>query len=521
MNAPRPPVLRDLAELGPALKKAAQAEPASALPSVSEAQIDKAPVAVARAAAEEVNPVTAGPGDTFTPAAVGEKNATPSAVVSNEIPVPSLLNQIEKLLAEVEAKAQRIRELEADVRGPGDEGLTPWEQRLRDEEKTLANDRLAFERELDELDTVRRREIDVAEREREADQLQLNVANLTSEKGKLIERLAKTTKTLRAARSELRTAHAAYAESERQLGLRDRALKRAQKSRDLAKDDLLRVTAERDAALELLDEFPDLHIRRKPILDWLVSESDGIGIDLAEGASLGWTGEGPYESAVFDELISDRGVDQDPLPDKSVSHVVVGREGWSEEALIQQIEVRQGKPLRVYSQEMVVAAIITGRDPFESNDEELLLAFAKGHPALEFLLGLPEPWPKVCNVESSSVDFVGADDYGVTETPLHLLGYHVGATSRITESRRRELLTECFKTNSLKFTDSSSEDYRHKWGRGGSAQRLYRMAVHIKWLAEGQGKDSRKQQARIDWVDDLKWLRKTFHQPMTRRFQWP
>ena len=236
---------------------------------------------------------------------------------------------------------------------------------------------------------------------------------------------------------------------------------------------------------------------------------------------LGWTGEGPYENPVFDRLISDFGVDQYGLPHESISHVVVGREGWSEEDLIEQIEIRQGEPLRIYSQEMVVAAAITGRDPFDSNDEELLLAFAKGHPALEFLLRLPEPWPTVCNVESRSVDFVGADDYGVTETPLHRLGYHVGATSRITESQRRELLTECFTTNSLKFTDSSSEDYRHKWGRGGSAQRLYRMAVHIKWLAEGQGTDPRKPQARLDWVNDLEWLRKTFYEPRKGRFSWP
>jgi len=47
------------------------------------------------------------------------------------------------------------------------------------------------------------------------------------------------------------------------------------------------------------------------------------------------------------------------------------------------------------------------------------------------------------------------------------------------------------------------------------------MAAHIKWLADGLGKDPRRPQARIDWVEDLEWLKQTFHRQMKRRFQWP
>ena len=94
-------------------------------------------------------------------------------------------------------------------------------------------------------------------------------------------------------------------------------------------------------------------------------------------------------------------------------------------------------------------------------------------------------------------------------------------TSQLAEAERRELLAECFKAQVLKFTAESSKDYRRKWGRGGSAQRLYRMAAHIKWLADGLGKDPRRPQARIDWVEDLEWLKQTFHRQMNRRFQWP
>lgn len=256
------------------------------------------------------------------------------------------------------------------------------------------------------------------------------------------------------------------------------------------------------------------------VMRWLVEEGDPATAEVPSGW-LGCVGEGPWSETLLTEALQDIGYEFWTLPDVDLRHLIVGRKGWTKEALIEQIDAVDGEPLRVYSQEMFLAKLMTGRDPFDSNDEDLLLAFAKGHPALEFLLSLPEPWPTVSEGDGGSIDEVDGDDYGVAETPLHLLGYHVGATSQLTLSERRELLTECFKTHSLEFTEESDEDYKRKWGRGGSAQRLYRMAVHIKWLADGQGKDPRKPQARLDWINDLEWLRKTFHSSMKRRFEWP
>lgn len=256
------------------------------------------------------------------------------------------------------------------------------------------------------------------------------------------------------------------------------------------------------------------------VMRWLVEDGDPDTAEVLNGW-LGSIGEGPWSETPLTEALQDIGYEFWPLPDVDLRHLIVGRKGWTKEALIEQIDAVDGEPLRVYSQEMFLAKLMTGRDPFDSNDEDLLLAFAKGHPALEFLLTLPVPWPTVSEGDGGSIDEVDGDDYGVAATPLHLLGYHVGATSQLTLHERRELLTECFKTNSLEFTEESDEDYKRKWGRGGSAQRLYRMAVHIKWLADGQGKDPRKPQARLDWINDLEWLRKTFHSSIKRRFEWP
>lgn len=256
------------------------------------------------------------------------------------------------------------------------------------------------------------------------------------------------------------------------------------------------------------------------VMQWLVTGGDPDSAEVPNGW-LGRIGEGPWPDDLFAQTLENSGYEFWSLPDGDLRHLIVGRKGWTKDALLSQIDAVDGEPLRIYSQEMFIAKLMTGRDPFDSGDEALLLAFAKGHPALEFLLRLPDPWPAVCDGDSRPIDPVDSEDYGVTESPLHLLGYRVGATSQLTEAERRELLAECFKAQVLEFTAESSKDYRRKWGRGGSAQRLYRMAAHIKWLTDSLGKDPRRPQARIDWIEDLEWLKQTFHRQMKRRFQWP
>ena len=256
------------------------------------------------------------------------------------------------------------------------------------------------------------------------------------------------------------------------------------------------------------------------VLRWLVEGGDPDSVSVPNGW-LGRTGDGPWIDNIFASTLEELSYKFWKLPDHELRHLIVGRKNWSKDEILAQIDSVDGEPLRIYSQEMFLAKLMTGRDPFDANDEDLLLAFAKGHPALEFLLNQPVAWPTICEGNDRPIDPVSNDDYGVAETPLHLLGYHVGATSHLTDGQRREILSECFKSRTLEFTRESSDDYQLKWGRGSSAQRLYRMAVHIKWLAEGQGKDPRKPQARIDWVNDLEWLRKTFHQSMKSRFKWP
>jgi hypothetical protein len=257
------------------------------------------------------------------------------------------------------------------------------------------------------------------------------------------------------------------------------------------------------------------------VLSWLLESGNPDAAKIANGW-LGSTGTGPWNSQTLEPVLEEIGYQFYSIPDSDLENLVVGRKGWSKTSLLAQIEAREGEPLRIYSQEMLFAKLVTGKDPFDANDDELLDAFASDHPALQFLLSLPEPWPTVSGDRPEAITEVNSEDLGVSESPLHILGYRVGATSDLSIARRREILMECFASRNLVFSEDSDDAYIAKWGRGGGPQRLYRMAAHIKSLADGRvGKDYRKPQARLDWVSDLKWLKEKYFSNYKTKFSWP
>jgi chromosome segregation ATPase len=257
------------------------------------------------------------------------------------------------------------------------------------------------------------------------------------------------------------------------------------------------------------------------VLAWL-TEGGGPEEMSIENGWLGSTGFGPWPDQVLESNLVELDYKFYELPDRDLEHIIVGRRGWSKSELLAQIEERDGGPLRIYSQEMFCGMLATGRDPFDEDDSTLLEAFAEDHPALQFLMSLPEPWPEVRSEDSGEVVEIDGREFGVSESPLHLLGYRVGASSTFSASARRAILSTCFEAAKLPFSEDSDEDYKAHWGRPRSAQRLYRMAVHIRSLADGRvGKDPRKPQARADWVSDLRWLKKEYFSTYKTKFRWP
>jgi len=436
-------------------------------------------------------------------------------------------------------------------------------RQLAAERGNLAADRAAFEREFEELSSLRQREARVAEREAsvrgreeallerqaevkhslgdqagpvpslekaESAELEKSAADLIKARRDLEDKSAQVValigerdqikakmrelrvqlRTLRADRKSLVAELAAHSES---LQARALELERTQTA-------LKRIRLERDRFRSLAESHPDLHVWGEALLNWVAQSGARKCIGLGRDARLGWTGSGSYNPVAFDRLLGSLRVEQFDIPHHRITHVVVGREGWSKEDLVSQIEMRQGSTLRVYSQEMLLAAFMTARDPLDCADAAVLDDFKRGHPALEFLAGSDLEWPSVSPVDTSQIDEIGQESLGVTESPLHLLGYRVGETSSLSEEDRRRILREAFEMDSLPAVES--DKYMAKWGAARSHQRLWRIAFHLSMLLNGPvGRDWRKPQTRSDWVDDLSWLRKTFYKPKRYRFAWP
>jgi hypothetical protein len=278
---------------------------------------------------------------------------------------------------------------------------------------------------------------------------------------------------------------------------------------------------QQDQNSELEENLTDSPFLNERILRWML---EGALPELRniENGYLSSSGELPWKHVTLSHVLRDLNYEFYKLPHSTLPLVIVGKKYWNRDLLLEQINARSGQELRIYSQEMFIAMLITGRDPFDADDPALLDAFALGHPALQFLMSLPKPWPIVSDDETIEIISADSSDFGVSESPLHLLGYKVGTTSGLSQADRRQILTSFFNAGEIEFSDDSAVVYREKWGRNSSAQRLYRMAIHIKSMADGRvGKDWRKPQARIDWISDLQWLKATYFSEFSHRFTWP
>lgn len=260
---------------------------------------------------------------------------------------------------------------------------------------------------------------------------------------------------------------------------------------------------------------------QEEVLTWIFSETHPKDLKVAKGY-LHLMGDGPWDNNTFAQQVRGQKFSLWLLPDADIAHLVVGHNNWSQDALLAQIESRQGQELRIYSQEMWFAAMATGRDPFDANNPKLLQAFAADHDALQFLIGQEFPWPNISDRPDDKVTIVGRGELGVEESPMHLMDYRVGKTSPHNEDERHAILDKIFSARELPFGDDCSPTYRSNWGTPKSAQRLYRMAIHIKFILEGvNGSDPRKPVAREDWISDLAWLRKTYFRKTVHGFKWP
>jgi len=247
---------------------------------------------------------------------------------------------------------------------------------------------------------------------------------------------------------------------------------------------------------------------------WRWFEDKGEIAQIFEGAVI--HGYSPLPDEHFIPLLEWFGIKYCGFFRADVETLIIGEEGWEEEDLKRQLDLRTGEGIGVYSQEMVLAFLGCGKDPLQGGNA-LLRYFSLHHTGLKFLQSIGFPWP-------SAAAFPGAGSLTDPDWPdvgmLGHMGYSVGRSGESLQ-RRRKILQEVFERERLPRV--KSPEYVADWGDSMSAVRLHKIAEELASFARlrKRRRDSHNSaEAITDWEDDLKWLKDKFYTGRFR-FQWP
>lgn len=271
-----------------------------------------------------------------------------------------------------------------------------------------------------------------------------------------------------------------------------------------------------ESARDALLKKPALDVQDWKIIEWMLWDAEIEQSIFSEKISC--EGSGPWENDDLRRLLKHQDFKLSNCGTKDASEIViVGRDDWDPEALERHILSRGDEPIYIFPQELFIASLLCGRNPFhelESNDAlEILELFGNGHPVVEWLRSEQFPWPEIVITDSPST----AEFDQVEESPLFAIGYRVGKVHGLPKSERHELLTEAFR-DELPFVES--KEYMESWGLPGHRLRLQRIAWHLAMLIRSRRKNTSQHVAVSEWEDDLKWLKRNFYTPFLR-FRWP
>jgi hypothetical protein len=317
-----------------------------------------------------------------------------------------------------------------------------------------------------------------------------------------------------AAQSQLLATEAQIAEQNRRVSATRRELREERlNSKDLARR-LTRLGAE-FRRLERASWLERMFAARAA-QSWVRARRRPAAMSLGDGVAF--AGDGPHGSDGLSALVARFGIRAQHLKtlgDPTVEVLVIGREEFQIDELEYQLRARSAGQLRIYSQEMFVAALILNDDPFKSAGAPILKSFAQGHPSLEALLRYGFEWPSQ-NVKRLGEAMMGLES-DIEESPPHRMGYVVGVTNGLPTADRRRILRDAFSGPLPKVSNSR---YMASWGSPESAVRLRRMARHIAWLVKTRRGLPNLATARREWSTDLSWLKAEFYEPWMR-FRWP
>jgi hypothetical protein len=279
-----------------------------------------------------------------------------------------------------------------------------------------------------------------------------------------------------------------------------------------AKDTIRRLESVASAFGEMydsVDQIGQFHLNNSTIIDWLTSQDYDVTFKMPSDVTV--LGKGPIDNY---EWISHLDNSNCKSWLNGNEWIIIGREGWNPEDIDALIAERADESIRIVSQEMFLAAMISGKDPFDAS-EDLLFSFAEGHPALEYIIGSAFEWP-FFNEELSD-NGPQLDIASVEKSPLKLMDYTVGMNGW-KEKYRRKILADAY-LGEIPWTES--DVYMKAWGRASTRKRMWRIAHHLAMLIRKAGGKYNMGEAINDWESDLDWLYRKFYLPKRMNFKWP
>jgi hypothetical protein len=235
---------------------------------------------------------------------------------------------------------------------------------------------------------------------------------------------------------------------------------------------------------------------------WLISLDTPAAGRLNWGKAIVTLGRDPVDDEFLDELLEMKALIAMEPGCVDAEVMIVGRESCDITQVRKQISARRGRPLRIYSQEMALLALATGRDPFEALPEGLQ-EMGRSHPVLSLLMEDKFEWPALCQTTSGGGGLVIGD--WNPNSPLTAMGYHVGR--EFTDSRARRVVLQNIVEGELIFPDGTHPKIKKDWGKPQSKMRLRRIALHLVQNITLPGRKETHQLASEHWRADYKWLK--------------
>jgi hypothetical protein len=434
-------------------------------------------------------------------------------LANDEAALEDLMNESRRPEREYEELRQENLDLRQKV-----ETLTE-ENRMAEEESGVTIQSL-LEKLTEEKKRRKKAVDDVATARRELSDLTASSNKVSLELDALQARYARECDLLETARetiSALRKEKKDLSGKNSKLTLENRALESQLKEINRKVTSLSTANVKHKAKIKRLEE----RISQQQLASFSINDIDLLGAlshrvfdRFAPPSEIITMGSGPLNEADFDEYLKSLNIT--PCSN-DCSWIIVGREDWSEETLNELLENADLDEVRVFSQELFIAGKLTSNDPF-SLPLEILLKFAEGHPALEYLLHSSFEWPVIIIEEDYGEPVYLKGSFNrVEESPLFRMGYQVGISNGQPLSNRRSLLEKAYQG---KIPNVEDAHYMEEWGTPGHSKRLWRIAHHIAWLIRSRRSNPSMRHAVRDWKNDLDWMEGQFY-AKRMRFKWP